>query len=119
MAQYQRSDGVAASQLQLRQGFAGRHLAYQLTQRQQHAADMRGQNGAHLHVGDVAAFALMKANQHFALFNHVAHRQARPITVAPSGPLDRSQQGFGFDFAQVPQVVFEHPLLHSHLGRGL
>ena len=61
----------------------------------------------------------MKANQHFAFFDHVTHRQASTVPVAPSRPLDGAQHGLGFDFAQVPQVVFEHALLDGHLGRGL
>ena len=119
MAQHQSRDLVAAGQLQLGQGFAGLHLPNQGAQWQQHATDMRRQHRAHFHVGDVTAFALMESDQHFAFFDHVTHRQTCAVTVAPSRPLNGAQHGFGFDFAQVPQVVFEHPLLDGHLGRSL
>ena len=118
VAQHQGRDLVATSQFQLGQGFASFHLPNQGAQWQQHAADMGRQDRAHLHVGDVAAFAFVEADQHFAFFDHVAHRQAGAVAVAPSRPLDRAQQGFRFDLAQVPEVVFEHALFDGHLGRG-
>ena len=74
------------------------------------------QHGALLHVGNVAAFALMKTDQHLALFDHMAHRQPGAVAVAPGRALDGAQHGLGPDLAQVPEVVFQHPLLDGHLG---
>ena len=76
---------------------------------------MGRQYQALFHVSHVAALALVKADQHCALFVHMAHRQARPVAVAPGGAFDRAQDVVGLDLAQVPQVVFQHALLHSHL----
>jgi hypothetical protein len=119
VSQHQGRDFVTASQLQLGQGLTGVHLANQRTQRQQQAADMGRQDRANFHVGNVTAFALVKANEHLAFFDHIAHRQPGAVAVTPGRPLNRAQHGFGFDFAQVPKVVFEHPLLDGHLGRDL
>ena len=118
MAQDQGRDFVSTSQFQLRQGFAGLHLTNQCPQRHEHATDMRRQNRTNLHVGDVTAFALMEANEHFAFFDHIAHRQAGAVAVAPSGALNGSQQRFWLDFAKMPKVVFKHPLFDGHLGRS-
>ena len=76
---------------------------------------MRRQHRADLHVGQVAALALVEADQHRALLGHVAHRQPCPVAVAPGRPLDRPQDGLGPELAQVPEVVFQHPLLDRHL----
>ena len=70
-------------------------------------------------VGHKVAFALMKTNQHRAFFAHKAHRQARPVAVAPSRALDGAHHGLGFDLADVPEVVFQHALLYRHLGAGV
>jgi hypothetical protein len=50
-----------------------------------------GSTGHTLHVGHIAALALVKAHQHRALLVHMAHRQARPVAVAPGRPFDRAQ----------------------------
>ena len=70
-------------------------------------------------VGHKVAFALMKTNQHRAFFAHKAHRQARPVAVAPGRALDGAHHGLGFDLADVPEVVFQHALLYCHLGAGV
>jgi hypothetical protein len=72
---------------------------------------------ADLHVGHIAALALVKPDQHLTLFVHMAHRQARPVAVAPGGSFNGAQHGFWFDLAQVPEVVFQHPLFDSDLRR--
>ncbi len=117
VAQHHGRHRVAASQFDLRAGFARVHAEDEFAQRHEHLAHMRRQHRADPHVGHVAALALVKADQHLALFVHMAHRQARAEAVAPGRPLDRAQHGLGPHLAQVPQVVFQHTLLHSHLGR--
>ncbi|MCY1534651.1 hypothetical protein D9M68_700310 [compost metagenome] len=115
-AQCGRTGRVAAGQLDLRAGFARVHGTDQRAQRHQHGADLLGQHGAHLHVGQVAALALVEADQHRALLDHVAHRQARPVAVVPGRAFERAQHVLGLDLAQVPEVVFQRTLLHCHLG---
>ena len=80
---------------------------------------MRCQHRADLHVGDVARLALVEADQNRALLGYIAHRQPCPIAVAPGRSLDGAQQPFRLDLGQMPQVVFQHPLLDGHLGRGV
>ena len=116
VAQHQGRDVVAAGQLNLRAGVARIHVGHQLAQRHQHGADVGRQHGADFHVGHVAALALVKAHQHRALFDDVAHSQAGAVAVAPGGALDRAQDGFGLHLAQVPEVVLQRPLLDGHLG---
>ena len=116
MAQHQRGHMVAAGQFDLRAGVACIHAGDQRAQRQQQIADVRRQDGAALHVGDVAALALVEADQHLALLDHMAHRQARAPAVAPVRPMDGAQQMVGLALAQMPEVVFQHALLHRHLG---
>ena len=82
---------VADRQLDLRQAVAGPHRADQRAQRQQQRADMRRQDLAAADVGDVARLALVEADQHRALLHHVAHREPRPLPVAPGRALDRPQ----------------------------
>ena len=117
VTQHQRGNGVATGQFNLRAGITGIQAGDQRAQRQQQGAHMRRQDGATAHVGNVAALALMKTDQHLALFQHVPHRQARPPAVTPCRAVDRAQHGFRLAFAQVPKVVFEHPLFHCHLRR--
>ena len=115
MAQHQRRHFVTAGQLDLWAGIACLHAGDQCAQRQQQVAHMRRQDGAALHVGDVAALAFVKADQHLALLDHMAHRQARAPAVAPVRPMDGAQQMVGLALAQMPEVVFQHALLHRHL----
>ena len=99
MAQHQRAGGVAASQFNLRAGFLGIHGPDQCPQGHQQVADKGGQHGAALHIGDITAFTLMKANQYSRFFPHKAHRQTGPVAVGPSRPLDRAQHHVRLDFA--------------------
>ena len=95
------------------------HGRNQSAQRQKHRADMGREHVALLHVCNKTALSLMKANEHFAFFSDKAHRQAGPVAVAPGGPFNRAHHRLRMDFSNVPQVVFEYPLLHSHLGTGM
>ena len=113
--QHQRCHSIAASQLNLRQGFPGVHAAYQRAQRQQQIAHMPWQYMALAHIGDIAAFAFMKTNQHLALFAHITNRQPRPVTIAPGRALDGAHHSVGPELAQVPEVVFQHALLDRYL----
>ena len=115
VAQHHGGDGIAAGQLDLRQGFPGIHAGNQLAQRHQHVADVPWHHMALRHVGHITALALMKTHQHRMLLAHIAHRQARPVAISPGGPLDGPEQVVGLDLADVPEVVFQHPLLDSHL----
>ena len=115
MAQHQRRHVVAAGQFNLRQGFNRLHRRNQRTQRQQQAAHVRRQHRAGLHVGHIAAFALMKTDQDGTLFVHMAHRQPRAVAVAPGRAFNGAKNVVGLDLAQVPQVVFQRPLFHRDL----
>ena len=106
---------LADRQFNLWQPVALVHAADQRAQRHQQRAEGRRQYRADLHVGHVAALALVETDQHRALARHVAHRQPGPVAIAPTRALDRTQQVFGLDLAQVLQVVFEHPLLDGYL----
>ena len=115
MPQHQGGDVVPAGQFDLRASFYGIKRSYELPQRHEQRTHMSGQHRAHLHVGHVSAFALMKTHQHRTLFVHMAHRKTGAVTVAPSRALYGSQNMVGLDFAQMPQVVFQYPLLDRHL----
>ncbi len=116
MAQHQGRDGIAAGNLDLRAGFARIHGGDQRAHGQQHGVHMGRQDLAGLHVGDVAALALVKAHQHLALLGHIAHRKARAETVGPGRTFDGAQQRLGLDLGQMPEIVFQHALLDGHLG---
>ena len=118
MPKHQRGDFVAGGQLDLRAGFARLQAFDQRAQRHQKRADLGLQHVAGAHVGHVAAFALVKADQHLTALDDVAHRQARAVAVAPRGALDGAQHQLGLDLAQVPQVVFQHALLDGDLRAG-
>ena len=113
--QHQRNGVVAAGQLDLRAGFARLQAGDERAQGQKQLADFGRQDGATAHIGDVAAFALVKTDEHFALFGHMAHRQARAPAVAPRRAMNGTQHGGGLAFAQVPEVVFQHALLDGDL----
>ena len=119
MAQHQRGHFITTGQLDLRAGLDGIHRSDQRAQRKQQGAHVRWQHGTFLHVSHVAALALVKADQHRALLVHVAHRQARAVAVTPGRTFDGAQDVIGTHFAQMPQIVFKHPLLHCHLCRHM
>ena len=108
---------VTNGQFNLRQGLDRIHRANQRAHGQQHCADVRRQHRADLHVSSKMAFALMKADQHFAFFAHIAHRQACPVAVGPSRPFDGAQHIVRAHFADVPELVFQGALLDRHLRR--
>ena len=119
MAQYQRDHrpvaALADGQLDLRQAVALVHAGDQAAQRHQHRADHRRQHRADLHVGHIAALALMKANQHRTFLEYMTHRKPGAVPVTPSRAFDRAKDVVGYDFAQMPEVVLQHALLHRHL----
>ena len=119
VAQDQSGDIVATRQFDLRTGLARVHVENHFSQRHQHGTDVWGQDLAGAHVGDVAALALVKSDQHHAFFDHITHRQTGAVAVAPGRAFDRAQQGLRFDLGQMPQVVFEHALLDGHLGAAV
>ena len=77
---------------------------------------MRRQHRALRHVGHKVAFALMKPNQHHALFAYEAHRQTGPVPVSPGRPFNGTQDHPRSHFPNVGQVVFQHPLFDCDLG---
>ena len=92
------------------------HGLNQLAQRQQHGTHAGRKHGADLHVGHIAALALVESDQHCPLFSHKAHRQARAVAVAPSRALDGPNHVVRLELADVPEVVFQHALFDCHLG---
>ena len=106
----------AHRQFNLGTGFARIHGEHQRTQRHQQCTHGLRQHEALLHVGNKAALAFMETHQHLALLADKPHRQACTIPVGPLRPLDRAQDVLGPNLAQMPQVVFQDPLLHGHLS---
>ena len=119
VAQHQRGDAVARGEFDLWQSFALFHAADQLAQRHQQGTHFGRQHGAQLHVGHVAALALVKADQHGAFLDDMPHAQTRAAPVAPGRAFDGPQHALCLDLRKVPQVVFQHALLHRHLCRGV
>ena len=115
MAQHQGHRHVTDGELDLRQAVAPVHRHYQGSQGQQQGTHVRRQHAAALHIGDEARLALVKANQHAALLDHMAYRQPGAVAVAPGRALDRTQHERRLDLAQVPQTVFERALLDRDL----
>ena len=74
MAQHEGGYAVATGQFDLGASFTRLQAANKRAQGQEHGADVGWQDGAALHVGDVAAFALMKADEYRAFFSHITHR---------------------------------------------
>ncbi|MCY1224821.1 hypothetical protein D9M72_369960 [compost metagenome] len=118
-AQHQRRHFVPDGQFDLRHAVADRQPRDQFAQRHQHRRDMRRQDFATRHVGDITALALMEPHQHAALLHHVAHGQARAVAVAPVRAGDRPEHHVRLDLGQVPQVVFQHALLDRKLRAGI
>mmetsp|Transcript_53296 Transcript_53296/g.125193 ORF Transcript_53296/g.125193 Transcript_53296/m.125193 type:complete len:290 (+) Transcript_53296:1107-1976(+) len=119
VAQHQRDDLVAHREFDLRQPVALGHARDQLAQRHQQVAHHLRHHLAALHVGHIAALALVEADQHLALLGHVADRKTRTVAVAPGRAFDRPQQHLGLDLAEMPELVLNHALLHGHLRPGL
>ena len=74
---------------------------------------------AFLHICDKVALALVKADQHRALFAHKTHRNAGAVAVAPGRAFDSAQHVVGLDLADMPEVVLHHPLLDRDLGADM
>ncbi|TSE18633.1 hypothetical protein Tigna_02507 [Tepidimonas ignava] len=119
VAQHQRGDTFAAGQLDLRTALTGVQPHDQRAQGLQQRADRRRQHGAGVHVGHVAAFALVETHEHRAFAWHVAHRQPGTPAVAPRRPGDGRQHPLRSHLAQALQVVFQRTLLDRHLRAGV
>ena len=61
----------------------------------------------------------MEAHQHPALLGHMAHRNTGAVTVTPGRTIDGPQHDLCLGLAQMPEIVFQHALLHGNLGRRL
>ena len=114
MAQHQRGGVVTHRDLDLRQAAVHREPFDQRAQRIDERRDAFGQHRALVHVGDVGGAALAKAHHH-ALLVHAAHREPRPVPVAPFVAADHGQDALGLDFANARQVLQQPVLLGSHL----
>ena len=92
-ARARRAVAVADRQLDLRQAIADRSARRSARAARAAASEiLRGSTCARRHVGDVARFALVKADQHAALLRDVPHRQPRAMPVSPRRAVDRRQQ---------------------------
>jgi hypothetical protein len=118
-AQHESRDPLTDGDFDLRQAIADRERSDQLAQRQQHRRQMWRQYLALLHIGDVTASPLAKADQHAAFLGHEANRQPRAIAVSPCRTMNRRVQLLGTDLAKMAQVVFEQALLGRHLRTGI
>ncbi len=119
MTQHQRRGGVADGELDLRQPVARGHRADEVAQGQQQIAHVLRHDLATRDVGDKARFALVEADQHLALLGNVSHREPGPAPVAPGRPFERPEHALGPHFAEVPECVFECPLLGRDLCRDV
>ena len=45
----------------------------------------------------------------------MANRKTRPLPIAPGRPFDRPKDAFGPHLAEMPERVFQRPLLRRHL----
>ena len=88
-AQHQRGDRLADRHFDLRQRVGDRQGRDQLAQRHQQQRDVRRQDRALAHVGDEAALALVKADQHAAFLRHPMDRQPRALTISPRCTVNR------------------------------
>ncbi len=118
-AQHQRIDELANRHFDLWQFIPNRQAADQLCQERNQRGDLRREDFAALHVGDEAAALFVKADQRLALFDHVPDRDARALAISPGLPVDRRENGFRLDLADVPQAVFENALLDRDLRVGI
>ena len=115
VAEDERGDAVAGRELDLGQAVARRHRRNERAQRQDQVADIARQDVAARDLGDEARLALVEADQHRALLDDVAHRQARPLPVVPVRAAHRPEHALGPHLAEVPERVLEGALL----GRDL
>ena len=82
-AQHQYVHVFAAGHFDLRQSFADGKFFDQLRQQRDQPGNFRWQYFTTRHIRHVAVALLVKAHQRLALFQHMAHRQARTLAVAP------------------------------------
>ena len=61
----------------------------------------------------------MESHENTALLLDIAHREARTVAVVPEGAVNRRQETFGLQFADVPERVFQHLLLKGDLRRRI
>ena len=61
----------------------------------------------------------MEAHEHGSFFRDFTHRQTGTMTVSPCRAVDRCQNLFRADSADMPQGVHQNLLLHGHLSMGL
>src|SRR5450759_3349795 len=114
-AQHQCINMLTDRYFDLRQAIADRQTAHQLGQQRQQPGDLGREDLAALHVGDKTAALFVKTDQRLALFDDMLDRKTGALAIAPGLPVDRAQDGFRLDLADVPQGVFENALLDSDL----
>ncbi len=115
VAQDEDGDRLAHGQLHLRHALAKCERREHLAQRHDERRDRRWQHLAGAHVRHEARLALVEAHQHAALLRDVVHADARPLAVAPRGPVDGRQDRLRRDLADAREVVFQHALLGRYL----
>ena len=114
-----RASVAADGDLDLRHALADRELGNELAHRHDHVGDVLREDVAARHFGDVGGGLLMEADEHAALLGDVADRQAGAVTVVPERTVDRRDDLFGTNAADVPERVDERALLVSDLGAWL
>ena len=114
-----RASVAADGNLDLRHALADRELGNELAHRHDHVGDVLREDVAARHFGDVGGGLLMEADEHAALLGDVADRQAGAVTVVPERTVDRRDDLFGTNAADVPERVDERALLVSDLGAWL
>ena len=118
-AQDQRGAMFAHGQFDLRHALGDGERTDQFAQRHEQGRNMRRQDRAGFHIGDVAAAFFMEADQHAPLALDLAHRQPGPMPVTPRFALNRRQDAFRTHATDMPKTVFQHALLGSKLCRGI
>ncbi len=118
-AEHQRGQAFADGDFDLRDLVVQGGGADQRAQRQQHVRHVARQDLATVDVCHEGRFLFVEANQHGLLLDHVAHRQARAVAVAPGRAVHRPHDVFRTDLADVAQVIFQHALLDRDLRARL
>ena len=116
VAHHEHVHPVADGNLHLRYAVEHVEAGDQLAQGCDQSRDVRRQVHATAHVGHVAGFSLMEADERAARQRQAAHAEAGAVPVAPLLAVDDGQQVPGLDLADPLQAVLEPALLGRHLG---
>ena len=102
----------------LRHALTNGEFRDEFAHRDEHVGDVLRKNLAALHVADVGARLFMKAHEDASLLGDVAHGEAGAVAVVPGRTVDRGNDRFGADLADVPERVEKDLFLVGDLSAG-